>query len=93
MARSLSNFKKEFGKSCNTGFMTTIIAMFVTPKVTGNSIDTMDYVALGCVAMIFWGLGFILLSEDDSTPKATGKWKRIRVKKDTTIHVMEETEG
>lgn len=73
--------------------MTTIIAMFVTPKVTGNEIATMDYVALGCVAMIFWGLVFFLLSEKKPEPKADGKWKRIKVKKDTTIHVMEETEG
>lgn len=92
MSRSISNFKKELGKTCNTGFMTTIIAMFVTPKVTGNSIDTMDYVALGIVALIFWLLGFILLSEKTPEPKGDGKWKRIKVKKDTTIHVMEEAE-
>lgn len=92
MSRSISNFKKEFGKTCNTGFMTTIIAMFVTPKVTGNSIDPMDYIALGIVALIFWLLGFILLSENKPVPKSVGKWKRIKVKKDTTIHIMEEAE-
>lgn len=51
-----------------------------------------DYVALGIVALIFWLLGFILLSEKTPEPKGDGKWKRIKVKKDTTIHVMEEAE-
>lgn len=93
MSRSLSNYKKELGKTCNTGFMTTVIAMFVTPRITGQQITTFDYVVMTIIALFFGISGFILLSEKTSKTKADGKWKRIRVKKDTTIHVMEETEG
>lgn len=93
MSRSLSKYKKELGKTCNTGFMTTMIAMFVTPRITGQQITTLDYVVMTLVALFFWFAGFILLSEKESQPRADGKWKRIRVKKDTTIHVMEVTEG
>lgn len=71
--------------------MTTVIAMFVTPRITGQQITAFDYVIMTFIAFFFGVAGFILLSEKDSKPKADGKWKRIRVKKDTTIHVMEET--
>lgn len=93
MSRSLSKYKKELGKTCNTGFMTTMIAMFVTPRITGQQITTLDYVVMALVALLFWFAGFILLSEKESKLISDGKWKRIRVKKDTTIHVMEVTEG
>ena len=73
--------------------MTTMIAMFVTPRITGQQITTLDYVVMTLVALFFWFAGLILLSEKESQPRADGKWKRIRVKKDTTIHVMEVTEG
>lgn len=73
--------------------MTTLIAMFVTPRITGQLISTFDYVVMILIAFFFGLVGFILLSDKDSKPKADGKWKRIKVKKDTTIHVMEETEG
>ena len=92
MSRSLSKYKKEFGKTCNTGFITTVIAMFVTPKVTGQSISIDGYVMLILIAVIFWLGGFFLLSENKPEPKGDGKWKRVKVKKDTTIHVMEEEE-
>lgn len=92
MSRQYDKYKKEIGKTCNTGLMTTIVAATVTPRVTGQSLSIMDYVALGIVALIFWILGFILLSENKPEPKSAGKWKRIKVKKDTTIHVMEEAE-
>lgn len=93
MSMSQDKYKKELGKTCNTGMMTTLIAMFVTPRITGQQITTFDYVVMTLVAFFFGLIGFILLSEKESSPKADGKWKRIRVKKDTTIHVMEETEG
>lgn len=93
MSMSHDKYKKELGKTCNTGMMTTLIAMLVTPRITGQQISAFDYVIMFFIAFFFGFLGFILLSEKDSRPKADGKWKRIRVKKDTTIHVMEETEG
>lgn len=77
---------------CNTGLITTLIAIFVTPRLTNVELSTDDYILLGIVAFVFWLLGFILLSEKTPEPKAAGKWKRIKVKKDTTIHVMEEAE-
>lgn len=91
MARSITKYKKELGKTCNTGFVTTVVAMLVTPRITGQYIPFADYVIMAGVALGFWLSGLILLSEKESKPKADGKWKRIRVKKDTTIHVMEET--
>lgn len=66
--------------------------MLVTPKVVGHSIDTRDFIGLAFIAVGFWLAGFILLSENKPEPKGDGKWKRVRVKKDTTIHVMEEAE-
>lgn len=88
--RSFAKYKQEFGKTCNTGAVTTIIAALVTPKVTGQVIGSTDLVILAIIAIGFWLAGFILLSEKQSEPKGDGKWKRVRVKKDTTIHVMEE---
>lgn len=92
MARSFDKYKKELGKTCNTGFLTTVIALFVTPRVTDQSFTTQNYLLLALIALLFWFAGFILLSEDKPEPKSAGKWKRIKVKKDTTIHVMEEAE-
>ena len=93
MARSFDKYKKELGKTCNTGFLTTVIALFVTPRLTDQSLSTQNYFVLAFIALFFWFAGLILLSEKESQPRADGKWKRIRVKKDTTIHVMEVTEG
>lgn len=89
---SRSKYKKELGKTCNTGFITTLIAMFVTPRITGQQITAFDYTVMAIVAFGFWFVGLILLSEKNPEPKGDGKWKRVRVKKDTTIHVMEEAE-
>lgn len=95
MARSFEKYKKELGKTCNTGFLTTVIALSVTPRLTDQSLSTQNYLALAFIALVFWFLGFILLSENEKEqePKSVGKWKRIRVRKDTTIQVMEEAEG
>lgn len=90
MSMSHDKYRKEFGKTCNTGLMTTLIAIFVTPRLTNVELSTKDYVLLGIVAVVFGILGFILLSEKKPEPKGDGKWKRVKVKKDTTIHVMEE---
>lgn len=89
--RSFDKYKKELGKTCNTGAMTTIVAAVVTPRVTGQNVNPSDFIVLIAIAFVFWILGFILLSEKEQKPKGDGKWKRIRVKKDTTIHIMEET--
>lgn len=90
--RSFNKYKQEFGKTCNTGAVTTVIAALVTPKVTGQYISSTDLLVLALIAFVFWGLGFLLLIEKTPEPKGDGKWKRIKVKKDTTIHVMEEAE-
>lgn len=87
-----NKYKHEIGKTCNTGAMTTLIAMLVTPRVTGQSLSTYDYVSLVVVALSFGILGYLFLLENKPEPKGDGKWKRVRVKKDTTIHVMEEAE-
>lgn len=93
MSRSLNKYKSEIGKTCNTGALTTFIAAIVTPRVTGQSLAVFDSVILAIIIIVFLILGYHFLSEEKPEPKADGKWKRIRVKKDTTIHVMEETEG
>lgn len=72
--------------------MTTIVAAVVTPRVTGQTVNSTDFIVLVAIAFVFWTLGVYFLSEKKPEPKADGKWKRIKVKKDTTIHVMEETE-
>lgn len=91
MSKSLNKYKSEIGKTCNTGAMTTFIAAVVTPRVTGQSLTVFDYAILAGVVLVFLVLGYLFLTEQTTQPKATGKWKRIRVKKDTTIHIMEET--
>lgn len=93
MPKSLNKYKSEIGKTCNTGALTTFIAAIVTPRVTGQSLEIFDYAILVGIVFVFLVLGYLFLAEQTPEPKADGKWKRIRVKKDTTIHVMEETEG
>lgn len=63
MSKSQNKYRHELGKTCNTGAMTTLIAMLVTPRVTGQSLATFDYVVLIIVAFSFGLVGFLLLSE------------------------------
>lgn len=93
MSKSLNKYKAEIGKTCNTGALTTFIAAVVTPRVTGKSLELFDYAVLAIIVIVFLVLGYLFLAEQTPEPKVDGKWKRIRVKKDTTIHVMEVTEG
>lgn len=93
MSKSLNKYKAEIGKTCNTGALTTFVAAVVTPRVTGQSLKLFDYAVLAIIIVVFLVLGYFFLAEKTPAPKADGKWKRIKVKKDTTIHVMEETEG
>ena len=91
MPKSYESFKKEFGKTCNTGAVTTIIAALVTPRVLGQTLPLLDTLILLAIAACFWFVGLVLLTEKKTEPRGEGKWKRVRVKKDTTIHILDES--
>lgn len=84
MSMSYDKYRKELGKMCNTGLLTTLIAIFVTPRLTNVELSTKDYILLGIVAFVFGLLGFILLSENKPEPKSAGKWKRIQERYNNT---------
>lgn len=79
----------KLGESCINYFFVVNIAVFVTPFIQGTSVSLQTQLLFGIGSLVMLRYGVYLL--EDTQPKPlSGKWKRIKVKKDTTIHIQEQ---
>lgn len=86
MPKVSKDFKKEFGKSCVSYFFILNAAVFLTPFVNDKPVDTIGRWIVVAFSVILLLFGMYLLRDGKQLP---GKWKRVKVKKDTTIHIEE----
>lgn len=83
-----TKWRTKLGELCLTYVFVIGMAGFVLPYINGNELSS----AAGylCAILMFClALASVFLLRD-SSPSPTSKWKRIKVKKDTTIHIQEE---
>ena len=84
-----SKLKAKLGETCVTYFFVIGTAAFILPLINGVTVtSSTTWICIAVMAGLLI-LAYVLLVEKDDKP-LSGKWKRIKVKKDTTIHVQEE---
>lgn len=88
MSKSPNKAKQKFGENCINYFFVINIAIFVTPYINGNDIEWYIQLLFTSLSFVILFIGINFLKEDTQKP-LPGKWKRIKVKKDTTIHIEE----
>ena len=82
-----TKFKQELGKACTVSAVGIVVAVFVTTKLTGRLLETSEVFTCLGLGFLLMTIGFLLLIEKEKKP-IPGKWKGIKVKKDTTIHIL-----
>lgn len=79
----------KLGETCITYFFVIGTATFVLPNINGGNVS--DSTMCVCIVIMFvLFVSAIFLLHDGKEKALPGKWKRIKVKKDTTIHIEEE---
>lgn len=88
---SYKKVKQEAGRACMTAAIGVVVAVFVTANVNGCELSDNQLIVCMVVGILLMVVSILLLVEK-SGKNLSGKWKRIKVKKDTTIHIQEEDE-
>lgn len=92
MKLKTTKFKQELGKACSVAAVGIVVAVFVTTKLTGRQLESSEVFTCLSLGFLLMSTGALLLIEKEKKPRP-GKWKGMKVKKDTTIHFLIEEEG
>lgn len=84
-----TKLKLELGKASVVASVGIFVSVFVSSKITRTYIDEQDFLFCVVMAVALFVLGALLLVEKEHK-SIPGKWKGVKVKKDTTIHILVE---